>query len=76
MLEWVVCIKHLKDFSFGLVEFSAKFMGTFPKSTVELQYFILIEVQPIARNVVPPMAFLEWMSKARVDRLSRENAPT
>ena len=52
MLGWVVCVRYLKDFSFGSVQSRAKFVGTFPKSIVGLQYFTLTEVQPNARNVV------------------------
>lgn len=42
MHEWVVCAGYLKDFSFGLVEFSVEFMGSFPKSIVGLHYFTLL----------------------------------
>lgn len=34
MLEWVVSACYHKDFRLGPVHFSAKFMDTFPKSTV------------------------------------------
>ena len=71
MLEWVVCAGHLKDFSFGPMEFSAYFMGTSPKSIFGLQYFTLTEVKPYTRNAVPLMAFSNGMSRVRVDRFSR-----
>ena len=29
MHEWVVCARYLKEFRFGLVQFSAEFVGTF-----------------------------------------------
>lgn len=68
MLKWLCEIPW--GFRFVPMEFSAKFMGTFPKSIVGLQYFTLIEVKSNARNAVPPMALSCWMSRLRVDRLS------
>ena len=63
MPEWVACTGYLNDFDFGSVEFSVDFMDPFPKSTLGLQHFTLIEVPPSARNVIPPMAFSGWMTK-------------
>ena len=63
-------MRYLEDFSFGPMEFSARFMGTFLKSIIGLQYFTLSEVKSNARNAVPPMAFSCWMSRLRVDKLS------
>ena len=42
MPEWVVCVGYFKEFTFGIVQFSVKFMGTFSKSTLKLQYFTLL----------------------------------
>ena len=47
-------------------------MGSFPKSIVGLQYFTLTN----ARHIVPHRAFLGWMSRVRVDGLSRGSAHT
>lgn len=74
MHEWVLCVGYLKEFSFGPAEFSAEFMGSFPKSIVGFQYFTFIEVKPNARKVVPSTTFLGWMSKVRVDRHSHGSA--
>ena len=70
MPECIVCARYLKYFNFDLVEFSAEFIGTFPKSIIGLHYFTQTEVQPHVRNVVPPTIFLGWMSRVKVDRLS------
>lgn len=67
----VACAGHFTEFKFKLVQISTKFMSTLPKSTVEFQYFILIEVKPNVKNVEPSTAFSGWMSCVRMDRLSR-----
>ena len=71
LLEWVVSVGYLKEFSPGLVQFSIEFMSTFPKSTVGSQYFTLMEVKPNIENATPPMAFRGWMARVRVDSLTR-----
>jgi hypothetical protein len=59
MPEWVVCVGYLKAFNSGTVEFSAYYMGSFSESMVGLQYF----TRTNARHVVPPTAFLGWVSR-------------
>ena len=54
MPEWVACVGHFKEFRFGPVQFSVKFMGTFPKFTARWQHFTRIEVKPNERNVKHP----------------------
>ena len=58
------------------MQISAEFMGTTPKSSVGSQYFTLTDVKLNVRNVVPPMVFSQWMSRVRVDKLSRGSAQT
>ena len=58
--EWVICAGYLKEFSPGLVQFSAEFMNTFPKSTVGSQYFTLTEIKPNTKNAPPPTDF-QWL---------------
>jgi hypothetical protein len=74
--EWVVCAGYLKEFSPGPVQFSAEFMGTFPKSTVGSQYFTLTEIKPNTKNAPPPTAFSGWMIRVRIDRLTRGSSKT
>lgn len=74
MPEWVVSDGNFKEFNLGPMQFSAGFMGTFPKSTVGSQYFTLKVVELNARNAAPPVAFSRWMSRVRVDRLTRGSA--
>ena len=69
MPEWVVCVGYSK-FRFRLVQISAEFLGIFPRSTVDLQYFTLVEVKLDARNVEHSMAFSGLISQVRVDKLS------
>ena len=47
MPEWVVCAGYLKAFSFGLVEFSAEFMGTFPNPLLGCNTSPLMRCNPI-----------------------------
>ena len=65
--KWVISAGYLKEFNSSLVHFSAEFMNTSRKSTVGLQYLILIEVKPNTKNVTPPTALLGWMLRVRVD---------
>ena len=74
--EWVVCAGYLKEFSPGPVQFSAEFMGTFPKSTMGSQYFTLTEIKPNTKNAPPPTAFSGWMIRVRIDRLTRGSSKT
>lgn len=57
MPKWVASVGYLKEFSLGLVQFSAYFTSTSPKSIVSLQYFTLTKVKLNARHAPPPMAF-------------------
>ena len=76
MPDWVVCVRYLKDVSFGPMEFNAKFMGIVPESIVGFQYVILTKVKPNVRNAVPPMALSGWVSMVGVNRLSCKCAQT
>lgn len=67
--EWVVNAAYLKEISSDLVQFSAEFMSTFPKCTIHLQYFTLMEEKPNTKNETPPMAFLVY----RVDSFTKGN---
>lgn len=44
------------------------------KSTIGPQYFTLFEVIPNVRNSDSSMAFSSWMTRVRVDKLSRGSA--
>lgn len=39
LLKWVASARYVKEFRYGLVQFSIEFMSTFPKFIVALQYF-------------------------------------
>ena len=51
-------------------------MNTFPKSIVGSQYFTLTEIRPNTNNAPPPMAFVGWMTRVRVGRLTRCESKT
>ena len=55
--EWVVCVGFLKEFSLGHIHLIVEFMGTFPKSTMGLQYFTLTKIKSNTKNAPSPMAF-------------------
>ena len=76
LLEWVVNVGYLKEFSYGHVHFSVECMSTFPKYVVASQYFTLSEVKPNTKNATPPMSFSGWMSRVWVDRLTRGSGQT
>lgn len=54
---WVVNFGCLKDFSLSPIEFSANFMGTFPKFIVGVRYFIYTELRLNVQNTNPCMTF-------------------
>jgi hypothetical protein len=60
----------------GPIQFNADFFGIFPKFIVNLQYCIVVKVEPNARNAAQPVAIFGWVLQVRVDRLTRESAQT
>ena len=75
LLKWF-CVGYLKEFRIGSVPLSDDLMGTFPKSTLGLQYFTLTEKKPNVHNAAPPIVFSRWLSCIRVDMLTQGSAQT
>jgi hypothetical protein len=64
---WIICTGCLKEHKPGLIQFSAKFMNTFPKSFVGSQCYILTNIKQNTKNAISPMDFAGWMTHDRVD---------
>lgn len=72
----MVSARYLKEFSFGQVHFSVEFIGASLKSIVGSLYFTVSEFKPYARDTDSPTAFLGWMTRVRVDKLSCSSVKT